>query len=266
MTNRPKILVVNDDGIDAPGLYHLWKGLKDYADLTIVAPHTERSGAGLSHTLTKPLHIRPVRWEEDASAWSVSGTPADCVKIALHEILKEKPDLIVSGINRGSNAGRTVLHSGTVGAVIEGTIRNVPGIAFSCFDFHESFYEQAEKYIYPVVKHFLEQPLPSGTLINVNFPKRIHQKLKGFKMARQGKSHWIDNPDRRKHPEGSTYFWLGGKWNECDEHEESDVALLEQGYMTAVPIHVNEMTDLDLLGKHKNTFEDLFPDVALEDF
>ena len=262
MSNRPHILLVNDDGIHAPGLYHLWKGLKDYVDITIVAPHTEKSGSGLAHTLTKPIHLRKVKWEDDTPAWSVGGTPADCVKLALHEVLKKNPDLIVSGINRGANAGRTVLHSGTVGCVIEGVIRNIPGIAFSCFDFHDTDYEQAEKHIYPVVKHFLEHPLPNGTLLNVNFPKNTHKPIKGFKMARQGKSHWIDNPDRRQHPEGSTYFWLGGRWNECAEHEESDVALLEKGYMTAVPIHINEMTDHAILEKHRSIFETLFSGIS----
>lgn len=259
-----RILITNDDGIRSDGIWHLWNSLKDHADTYIVAPLSEKSGSGVSHTLTKPLQIRPFKWKS-AQAWTVNGTPADCVKIALSEIFRENaPDLIVSGINHGSNAGRSVLHSGTVGGVIEGVIRNIPGIAFSCFDFHDPHFEEAAKFIYPIVKHFIKHPLPQGSLLNVNFPKRIHGKVKGFKMARQGKSHWIDNPDRRLHPEGTPYFWLGGRWNSCDEHEESDVSLLERGFMTAVPIHVNEMTDHTVLDHHRELIQDLFNEVFIE--
>ena len=126
MSKNFRILIINDDGIHAPGLIHLWKALVDLADVTIIAPAIEQSGVGLGITLRSPLHIESVAWNKGTPAWKISGTPADCVKMALSVILKTPPDLIVSGINRGSNSGRNVLYSGTVGGVIEGVLRNIP--------------------------------------------------------------------------------------------------------------------------------------------
>ena len=130
MTRKPKILITNDDGIFAPGLRSLWQALVDYADVSIVAPTDDTSGAGAGITIKTPLRVDVVPWENGTRAWKVNGKPADCVKLALGTILTEKPDLIVSGINRGSNSGRTVFCSGTVGGVIEGALRKIPGIAF----------------------------------------------------------------------------------------------------------------------------------------
>ena len=237
-----RLLLINDDGIHAQGLRHLWNSLADHFDITIAAPAIEQSGVGLAITLRKPLHIENVPWEKETSAWKISGTPADCVKLALKVILKEPPDLIVSGINRGSNSGRNVLYSGTVGGVIEGVLRNIPGVAFSCSNFDNPEYHEAEKHILSVVNYLLEHPMPKGTFLNVNFPDHGGE-IKGFKLARQGRGYWIDSPDERLHPEGRPYYWLGGKWNFHDEEEDSDVYFLNQGYMAAVPIHIDELTD-----------------------
>jgi len=257
MSKKARLLLINDDGINAPGLKHLWRSLKNDFDITIVAPAIEQSGVGLAITLRKPLQIENVEWENGTSAWKITGTPADCVKLALKAILKETPDLIVSGINRGSNSGRNVLYSGTVGGVIEGVLRNIPGVAFSCSNFDHPEYHIAEKHIYPVVSYLLDHPLPRGTFLNVNFPDHGGE-IKGFKLARQGKGYWIDSPDERLHPEGRPYYWLGGKWHDHDEEEDSDVFLLKQGFMAAVPIHVNELTDHDQLKQRKDVFETLF--------
>lgn len=263
---HPRLLLINDDGINAEGLKYLYRGLRNKADITIVAPITEKSGSGVSMTLTKPLKILSISWEDNVPAWSVTGTPADCVKLALNSILKEPPDLIVSGINRGSNAGRNVLYSGTIGAVIEGIFRdNLPGIAFSCSDYENPGYHKFYKYVFPIVRHFMEHTLPSGTLLNVNFPSGSCQDVKGFRLARQGMGFWTDNPDKRIHPEGIPYYWLGGKWKPHKEAPDSDVLLLEQGYVTAVPIHVNEMTDHNHIAAHRVRFEDLFDAFAEED-
>lgn len=255
MTQKPRILLTNDDGISAPGLKALWESLIDVADLTIIAPASEKSGVGLSLTLRDPLQIQSVNWES-TPAWKVTGTPADCVRLGLSVILKEKPDLIVSGINRGANSGRNVLYSGTIGGVIEGTLRNVPGIAFSCADFENPDYSLTQPHIALLVKHILAHPLPQGTLLNVNFP--MTPTIKGIKMAQQGKGFWIEDPSERLHPEGHPYYWLGGKWYEHEEHEESDVHLLTQGYAAAVPIHVDQMTDMQLLKERKEQFDNYF--------
>ena len=194
---------------DAPGIKHLWEAVHEFADVAIVAPQSEKSGCGLSITWTVPLHIHPVSWEKNTPAWTINGTPADCVKMALAVLLNRKPDMIISGVNKGSNAGKTVLYSGTVGGVIEGAFKGIPGIAFSFCDFEVPPMAITKKYIFPVIKHFLDHPMTPGTLINVNFPYNAKDGIKGFKMARQGKSYWKESPDKRLHPEGVPYYWLG---------------------------------------------------------
>lgn len=255
---KPKILLINDDGIQSPGLYQLWESLVDHADISIIAPSHDQSGVGLGITLHKPLQIETVKWEKDTPAWKVTGTPADCVKLAFSVILKEKPTLVVSGINRGSNAGRTVLYSGTIGGVIEGALRSVPGVAFSYENILNPDYSSFNKHIYPIVKYALDNPLPRGTILNVNVPDTA--SIKGVKLARQGKSYWIDNPDARFHPQGTPYFWLGGKWDDHEEPHDSDVALLKQGYIAVVPIHIDELTDHSHLEEHREKFGLAFPE------
>lgn len=261
---RPFILLTNDDGITAPGIRHLWQAVHEHADVAIIAPHSEKSGCGLGITWTKPLHVRPIQWEKNTPAWSVTGTPADCVKMGVSIILNKRPDLILSGINRGSNAGRTVLYSGTVGGIIEAAFKNIPGIAFSFSDAEGPPLSATEKYIFPLVRHVLNHPMPQGTFLNVNFPLNAAERIAGFKMAKQGLGYWVEEPDRRIHPEGLPYYWLGGKWRPFEEDPESDVALLEQGYIAAVPIHVNQLTDQAAFTKHKALVSQLFTDPAPE--
>lgn len=257
MKKRPYILLTNDDGIKAPGLKHLWRGLSQIADLSIVAPAVEQSGAGVGITTRTPIHIEEVEWSEETLAWSVTGTPADCVKMAVSVLLERVPDLIVSGINRGSNAGRNVLFSGTVGGAIEGVLRGIPGIAVSSSDLIQPNFEVAEKHVAKIVQYLLEAPLQAGTLLNVNFPSGFPD-VKGFRFARQGRGYWVESPDARQHPHGSTYYWLGGRHAEFEEEADSDTALLLQGYATAVPVHVNELTDHLMLKQHKEGFEKYF--------
>ncbi len=260
---KPHILLINDDGIHAPGLMHLWRAVVDFAHVSVIAPAAEQSGVGLALTLRDPVHIDPVPWERGTPAWKVTGTPVDCVRIALSLLLDKKPDLILSGINKGSNSGRTLLYSGTVGGVIEGVMRNIPGVAFSSSEFDNPNYALAEKHIPAVIRHLLEHPLPPGTFLNVNFPESV-STIKGFKLARQGRSYWIENPEHRTHPEGYSYYWLGGKWADHEEEEESDIEFLKQGYMTAVPVHIHELTDHAFLKSRKGIFENLFTAPEME--
>lgn len=253
MKNKTRILITNDDGIDAPGIRHLWNALVGHYEVFIIAPSSEKSGAGLSITLRDPLHIQEEEWDLKTLAWKITGTPADCVRLGLSVLLKDPPDLIVSGINRGSNSGRNVLYSGTVGAAIEGALRNVPSIAFSCEDFDKPDYVTAQKYTRSIVDYVLDHPLPLGTLLNVTFP--TVPTIRGIKLASQGRGYWKENPDQRLHPEGRTYYWLGGKWYHQEEEEISDVFLLKQGYITAVPIHIHELTDRTVLKTHAPSFE-----------
>jgi len=256
---KPFILISNDDGIEAPGIKYLWKALFEKYDVAIAAPHREKSGSSLATTMLRPLHILNVNWEKNTPAWKITGTPADTIKLALSVILKQKkPDLLVSGINRGSNAGSNVLYSGTVACTIESCLRKIPGIAFSCYDFEKPNYETIVKYIPGLVDYFLKSPPPFGTLINVTFPKKDMQ-IKGFKMAKQGIGKWTEVPDERKHPEGHFYYWLGGKLDDLEnESKESDTYLLNKGYITAVPIKVLDLTDNQYLQKMKDDFEKVF--------
>lgn len=253
---KPNILLTNDDGIHSPGIKHLWTALKDIAGtITVVAPSQEQSAVSLSITIRSPLRIEKAHWPEMLSAWSVTGTPADCVKLALSVLLDKKPDLIVSGINKGSNAGRNTFYSGTIAGVIEGLMHDIPGVAFSCCDHANPDFLSVEKHIPLIIKHVLEHPLPTGTLLNVNFPV-LGKEIKGYKLARQGKEYWAEDPSRRIHPtENHSYFWLGARIARYEEHEDSDIALLDQGYITAVPVHVHEMTDLKYFMDRRDHFE-----------
>lgn len=259
MNKRPTILLTNDDGIYAPGIKHLWNGLKDRCDLYIVAPASEKSGVGLSVTLRDPIHITPVKWDENTPAWKVTGTPADCVRMATHVLLEKCPDLIVSGINRGANSGRNILYSGTVGGVIDGSMKGIPGIAFSCEDFDAPNYEYFESDIISLVDYVLEHPLSKGTFLNVNFPSSYKSEHKGYRFARQGLGYYQGNPSQGRHPDGLAYYWMGGIRSEDEEeHEESDVHLLSQGYITVVPVCVKELTDLKTFSDRKEHFSSLF--------
>jgi len=261
--NKPKILITNDDGIRAPGIHHLWNALKEVADLTVVAPSQEKSAQGMSVSLRAPLKVVKYEWplyEDDVRAYYIDdGSPADCVKLAVNVILNEKPDLIISGINRGNNGGRNVLYSGTVAAVIEGTFNGIPGIAFSCADYHDPAFDVAENYIPTIVEYQLEHPLPTGSFLNVNFPTTTHRQINGFKYTRQGKQYIKEDPDRRIHPyDGYEYYWLGTKIARFEEHEDSDIAWLEKGYITAAPIKISELTDHAIFMERKNHFESYF--------
>ena len=254
---RPFILITNDDGIQALGIRHLWQAAREFADVAIVAPHTEKSGCGMGITWTKPLNLREAAWEDKTPAWSVNGTPADCVKMGVSVLLQKRPNLILSGVNRGSNSGRTVLYSGTIGGVIEGVLRDIPGIAFSFSDVDFPALGSVKQYIAAIANHFLAHPLPTGSFLNVNFPAGCEKGVKGIRMARQGRGYWIEKPDRRLHPEGSPYYWLGGQWSTHEEESDSDVALLQQGFVTAVPISVKDLTDHQLLKKHQDAIQQI---------
>lgn len=255
---KPYILITNDDGIHAPGIKVLYDSLKEWADVVVVAPSEEQSAKGLSITIRDPLRVQKLLWD-DKPAYAVRGTPADSVKMALSVLLERKPDLIVSGINCGSNAGRNILYSGTVSAVIEGALRDIPGIAFSCYDYPDPDYSLAAPYIQNIVNYALKHPLPLGTILNVNFPEKIYAPYKGHKMSRQGKGYWIEKPDSRAHPsQGEPYWWLGLQHAVYEEHEESDITLLKQGWITSVPVKVGDLTHDHLFDERKGSFESYF--------
>lgn len=251
--SRPLILITNDDGIYSSGIKQLWKSIHPFADVIIVAPATEQSGVSMSLTLRQPVSYEKIEWFDNKThACALRGTPADCVKIATNIIMPRKPDLIVSGINKGNNAGRNVFYSGTVGAVMEGIMQEIPGIAFSIDDEFNPQYLHLEAYIPQIVKYTLNNTLPHGTFLNVNFPK---DEIKGIKFARQGREYWREDPQERLHPaEGKPYYWLGRKFAPCIEEENSDIMWLRKGYAAVVPIHIGNLTNDVLLSSEKDRF------------
>lgn len=257
---RPKIVISNDDGIHAPGIKALWSVLHEarFADLFIIAPSSEKSGTGVSITWDKPILIQKVEWADQTSAWSVGGTPADCIKMGSRILLDGKPDLIVSGINAGSNAGRNVLHSGTVGACIEGVFRGIPGIAFSCENGEAPNFHVAQKYVMNLVEYVVENPLPPGCFLNVNIPHAAQDEVVGFRLTKQGKGRWSEDPTLHLQTEHGPSYWLGGKPEEIPEEDDSDIAWLKKGYLTAVPIQVHDLTDYRELEKQQDAIDRYF--------
>ncbi len=245
-----RILISNDDGIDADGLRFLIEAMRPLGDITVAAPATEQSGVGVAFTPFAPVKVVKHPLPCNTPAFKIHGTPADCISYMLHLDHIEKPDLIVSGINRGHNTGRYVLSSGTVGAVIEGLFADIPGIAFSC-NYQEPGYERFVEHARAITKHMLEHPLPDHTLLNVNFPGG---DPKGYRFARQGAGHWSK---RVEQTDVDTYVLHGAPHYE-GEHPEGEVLLLKEGYITASPIRVYDLTHHDHLDEHKSIFENKF--------
>jgi 5'-nucleotidase len=248
---KKRILITNDDGFFSEGLFFLVKSLSKNYEVTIVAPNIERSGSGSSITLNRSLRIQKEKLREplsEISCWSVDGTPVDCIKIALSVLLCEEPDFVISGINHGSNAGRNLLYSGTVGACIEAAHRGLPSIAFSCVGQNNCQFSQAAS-VAPILIEWLDQhPLPRGCFFNVNVPS--DEKILGIKFARQGLSYWVEDPQIERLHDGESNYFLGGKYLGLDEKEASDISYLEKGYISVVPVYANELTHLSWLHAH----------------
>jgi 5'-nucleotidase len=248
-----KILVSNDDGIDSLGLQILVKYLKEIADVTVVAPIREQSAAGHSITMQMPLRVTQSYKNGDFYGYAVDGTPADCVKMGLRNIMNEKPDMVFSGINHGSNAAINIIYSGTVSAAREAAIMDVPAIAISLtshishnFDYSGKV---AQKLAHLVVAH--ENDLPKGTLLNVNVPDVPEEKIAGIRLTTQGKSKWDDVYEERKDPYGRSYYWLKGDLIDVDEDLSTDHAAIKSKYVSVTPIHF-DLTDYVTYEKMKS--------------
>lgn len=242
----PRILVTNDDGIHAEGLVALEKIARTLSDdVWVVAPEQEQSGAGHSLTLHVPVRVRKI----EAKRFAVSGTPTDCVLLALKQIIGKKVDLVLSGVNRGSNVGDDVTYSGTIAAAMEGTLLGVPSMAFSqLYNDRENVpYDIAVKYAPKLIAQLLAQGWPAQSLININFPKT---KVKGVRVCPQGKRLVNVALSERADPRGRPYFWLGGDREDKAEKAGVDIDLLNKGYITVTPIRM-DMTDYEALGQLK---------------
>lgn len=251
--NKPFILVSNDDGIFSPGIKALAEVAAEFGDAYIVAPDREQSAVGHAITIQVPLRSSKFKVDDRFDGEAVNGTPADCVKLAHGKLLDRKPDLIVSGINHGSNAGINVLYSGTVSAATEGTILGYPSIAFSCTDFDEDAdLEGCQEAARRVIAHVLEKGLPRGVTLNVNAPSG---EFKGLKWTRMADSRYVEEYEGRKDPFDRAYYWLTGKFELLDDGKDSDIHVLKEGYASCTPIQY-DLTAYDLLTDAEDQIED----------
>jgi 5'-nucleotidase len=231
------ILICNDDGIDAPGIYALAQELKKIARVTIVAPDRQQSAVGHAITMQYPLRSMPFTKNGEFFGYAVKGTPADAVKLAVKQLLKDPVDLCISGINQGSNTAINIMYSGTVSAATEGTILGIPSIAVSLTTYEEADFSVAAKFAVRLAQVVAEKGLPVGTLLNVNVPHLPEEKIRGVKITSQGRSSWDDTFDVRSDPAGREYFWLTGHMNITDTDPETDQVAITEGYISVTPIH-----------------------------
>ncbi|WP_420400915.1 5'/3'-nucleotidase SurE [Flagellimonas sp.] len=245
--DKPLILVTNDDGITAPGLRSLISVMKEIGEVVVVAPDSPQSGMGHAITIDSTLYSKQVIIDQKEGApleYSCSGTPADCVKLALQELLDRKPDICVSGINHGSNASINVIYSGTMSAAIEAGIEGIPAIGFSLCDYSwEANFEYTSKSVKKIVTEALLHGIPKGTVLNVNFPK-TDKEPNGIKVCRQARANWKEQFDKRTSPTGKDYYWLSGEFELLDKGQDTDEWALSQGYVSVVP------TQFDLTAHH----------------
>lgn len=238
-----KIVVTNDDGITSNGINHLVNIAKKYGQVIVVAPDKPQSGMGHAITIGETLRLEKNHlWEDDnIEAYECSGTPADCVKLAKNYVLKdEKPDLILSGINHGSNTSISVLYSGTMSAAIEGALEGIPSIGFSyCNWNHEADMGQALPYIDQIISKAIKNGIKEGIALNVNIP---NGEIKGIKVCKQANARWIEKFDRREDPTGRPYFWMGGEFVNPNPEPDEDETVITQNYISIVPCQ-HDLTD-----------------------
>ncbi len=238
MNKKPLILVTNDDGITAPGIRALIEVMNELGEVVVVAPDSPQSGMGHAVTVNSTLYLDEVKIDDGPQKeYKSNGTPVDCVKMAISEILEHKPDLIVSGINHGSNAAINVVYSGTMSAAVEGSIQGIPSIGFSLMDYRwDADFEPAKHFVRLIAKDVLQNHLPKGVALNVNIPKLPLEEIKGVKVGRQAKSNWEEEYDRRVNPHGRTYYWLTGKFVNYDKGTDTDLFALDNKYVSVVPV------------------------------
>lgn len=236
-TQKPVILVTNDDGITAPGLKNLAEEMRKFGKVIVVAPDGPQSGMGHAITINKPLRLDKVDVFDGIESWQCSGTPVDCVKLAVNKILKRKPDLCVSGINHGSNSSINVIYSGTMSAAMEGAIEGIPSIGFSLLNYSlGADFAPSRHFIKLIVKNILKIGLPENTLLNVNIPSVNLKSIKGIKICRQAQAKWMEEFDERLDPYNRKYYWLTGKFVNLDEGNDTDEWALENNYVSVVPV------------------------------
>ena len=253
-TNRPLILVSNDDGIDAPGIQALTDTLMSVGDCFVVAPSEEQSGASHAITIRHPVRAKQVSYttrEGDIDGVSVTGTPVDCVKLAIDQFLPRKPDIVVSGINQGPNAAINTIYSGTVSAALEGAILGISAVAFSLNAWKGGDFYAAQEYIRRIVRTIIDNPLPTGVLLNVNIPDVQASEIKGIKVTRQAESRWQESFVERVDPANRPYYWITGEFVNLDDGADTDLVALAEGWISMTPLRP-DLTAHDMMQSLKS--------------
>lgn len=248
---KPLILLSNDDGVEAKGLNELIRGLRGVGEMIVMAPDGPRSGASGAITSEHPVRYYKVREEEDLTVYKCTGTPIDCVKLALHTVVPRRPDVVIGGINHGDNSSVNVHYSGTMGVVIEGCLKGISSIGYSlCNHFADADFSSSLPYIRRITEQVLEHGLPLGICLNVNFPDTA--SLKGVRICRQTNGAWINEWKRSLHPRGGEYFWLTGEFDNYEpEAEDSDHWALGHGYVAVTPTQI-DVTAYGMMNELKN--------------
>ncbi len=238
MQAKPLILVTNDDGITAPGIRALIAAMSEIGTVVVVAPDKPQSAMGHAITINNTLYLHKVSAEgASVTEYHCSGTPVDCVKLGINELLQTKPDLCVSGINHGSNSSINVIYSGTMSAAVEAGIEGIPAIGFSLLDYDwNADFEPAKHYAKKIALEVLANGLPKGVVLNVNIPKLAASEIRGIKIARQANALWIEKFDKRQTPQGKDYYWLTGEFVNHDKGTDTDEWALANGYVSVVPV------------------------------
>ncbi len=251
---KPLILVSNDDGITSRGIHTLIDIMRELGEVVVVAPDSPQSGMGHAITIGDTLRLEENTLFEGVEAFECSGTPADCVKIAKHHVLKDrKPDLVVSGINHGSNTSISVLYSGTMSAAIEAAIEGMPAIGFSLCDYSATAdFSHVKEYVKTIASNVLKNGLKKGVALNVNFPPKQNEQIKGVRVCRQAHARWQEEFDQRHDPYGRRYFWMAGNFVNFDTSEDNDEWAIANNYISIVPCQY-DMTDYSSLENLKET-------------
>lgn len=253
MSQEKTILITNDDGIISKGIKSLIEVAKDFGRVIVVAPDKPQSGMGHAITVNQPLRLYPSDLFNGVEAYASTGTPVDCVKLGIYEVLKGKPDLILSGINHGENTSTNVLYSGTMSAAVEGAMEGIPSIGFSLADFNEEADFSLSKEVVKRMLEFVENnEIPLHTCYNVNIPKISKDDFKGIKFTKQAYAFWEDRFDKRLDQFKKPYYWMTGDFKNLDSSEDTDLWALKNGFASIVPTQF-DMTDYNELNKRLNT-------------
>ena len=251
----PVILITNDDGIMAPGILNLVEAVKDLGKVVVVAPDKPQSGMGHAITIGLPLRLHPVSIFEGVEAWQCSGTPVDCVKLAVDKVLHRKPDICLSGINHGANHSINVIYSGTMSAAVEAAIESIPSAGFSLLDHSvEADFTGARKYARLMVQQMLQTKLDKHTVLNVNIPAVPIELIKGVRICKQAYAKYEEDFIERSDPNGKKYFWLTGEFVNFDKGRDSDVWALEHNYVSVVPVQF-DLTNYVLKSKLEKSWK-----------